>query len=100
MPDRSGHTVIQMDKRSQNNILLLDGANRNIPRDFADEMPTAFGEGNLLLLQSEISGIPRLVESAHAYGMRIASNPSPHDEVISECNLSKVSVLLINETEG
>ena len=65
-----------------------------------DEVLAAFGEGDLLLLQNEINGIPRLIENAHARGMRIVLNPSPYDEVISECDLSKVSILLVNEIEG
>ncbi|WP_283609248.1 ribokinase [Faecalispora anaeroviscerum] len=100
VPGKSGHTVIQVDKKGQNNILLFGGANRSIPEDYADEVLAAFGEGDLLLLQNEINGIPRLIDRAYARGMRIVLNPSPYDEVIGECDLSKVSVLLINEIEG
>lgn len=100
VPGKSGHTVIQVDKRGQNNILLFGGANRIIPQSFADEVLAAFGEGDLLLLQNEINGIPRLIENAHARGMCIVLNPSPYDEVVGECDLSKVSILLVNEIEG
>ena len=33
-------------------------------------------------------------------GMQIVLNPSPFDEIITECDLSKVSIILINEIEG
>ena len=33
-------------------------------------------------------------------GMQIVLNPSPFDEIITECDLSKVSMILINEIEG
>lgn len=100
VPGKSGHTVIQVDKKGQNNILLFGGANRSIPEDFADEVLDVFGEGDLLLLQNEINGIARLIDHAHVRGMQIVLNPSPYDEAIGECDLSKVSILLVNEIEG
>ncbi len=33
-------------------------------------------------------------------GMKIVMNPSPYDERIQECDLSKIDLLLINEVEG
>lgn len=33
-------------------------------------------------------------------GMQIVLNPSPFNEIITECDLSKVSMILINEIEG
>ena len=33
-------------------------------------------------------------------GMQIVLNPSPFNEIIMECDLSKVSMILINEIEG
>lgn len=32
--------------------------------------------------------------------MQIVLNPSPFNEIIMECDLSKVSMILINEIEG
>ena len=33
-------------------------------------------------------------------GMQIVLNPLPFNEIITECDLSKVSMILINEIEG
>lgn len=100
VPGKSGHTVIQVDKNGQNNILLFGGANRSIPGDYADRVLEQFGESDLLLLQNEVNDLPRLIERGSARGMRIVLNPSPYDEVIGRCDLSKVSILLVNEIEG
>ena len=97
---KSGHTIIQVDDNGQNSILLAGGANRRITEQDVDTALRAFGAGDLLLLQNEISCLPVLIERAYEKGMRVVLNPSPCDETIAACDLKKVSMLLLNEIEA
>ena len=53
-----GHTVIQVDSRGQNSILLYPGTNAAITKEFVDQVLSAFGPGDVVLLQNEISLVP------------------------------------------
>ena len=73
---------------------------RNITKDFVDRVLADFAEGDLLLLQNEISQLDFIIDRAYEKGMEIILNPSPYDENIGRCDLSKVSLFLLNEIEG
>ncbi len=98
--EKTGHAIIQVDHSGQNCILLYGGANRNITKEFVDRVLADFAEGDLLLLQNEISQLDFIIDRAYEKGMEIILNPSPYDENIGRCDLSKVSLFLLNEIEG
>ncbi len=95
-----GHTVIQVDKNGQNSILLFGGSNRTITREFVDEVFLSCEKEDYLVLQNEINELPYIIEKAYEIGMTIVLNPSPFDENLKACDLSKISIFLINEVEG
>ena len=97
---RGGHTIIQVDKNAQNCILLYGGTNRQITREFADEVLENFGEGDLLVLQNEINELDYIIDRAYERKMRIILNPSPYDSALDACDMTKISVFLLNEIEG
>jgi ribokinase len=96
----TGNAVIQVDKHGQNGILLHGGANRTVDRAHVDRVLDGFENGDLLVLQNEISEISYLMECATARGMRICLNPSPADEGIFMYPLDQVRYLILNEIEG
>lgn len=100
VPGKSGHTIIQLDKDGQNCILLYGGSNQSITVEYIEEVLSGFAAGDIILLQNEINGIHTVIDLAYAKQMRIVLNPSPFDENIAKCDLSKVSVFFINEIEG
>lgn len=100
IPGPCGHTVIQVDENGQNCILLFGGANRSITREFVDEVLASLGKGDVLLLQNEINELAYIIEQGYEKGMRIILNPSPYDEALDECDLSKIRLFLMNEIEG
>jgi ribokinase len=100
IPGRSGHTIIQVDRNAQNCILLYGGANRAQSRDYMDEVLDHFSAGDLLLLQNEINDLDYLIEQAWRKKMKIILNPSPFDENLDLCDLSKIDIFMMNETEG
>ena len=100
LPGKSGHTVIQVDRKGQNCILLYGGSNRGIPREYVEKVLSGFSEGDVLLLQNEVNEVPVILDLAFKKKMRVAFNPSPFDENVLACDLSKVSMFFVNEVEG
>lgn len=96
----SGHAIIQVDSSGQNCIILYGGANQEITPDDVDEVLRNFDEGDLLLLQNEISCLPYLLRRAAEKGMVIALNPSPISPDLVATDLSMVQYFLLNELEG
>ncbi len=95
-----GHTVIQVDKNGQNCILLFGGSNRCMTKAFVDEVLDAFDKGDIILLQNEVNELDYIIDRAYEKEMMIVLNPSPYDQALETCDLSKVSLFLINEIEG
>jgi len=95
-----GHTIIQVDKKGENCILLYGGTNRSIGDSQIDETLAHFGQGDWLVLQNEVNSLPRIVDAAFARGMRIVLNPSPYEEGLKEVDFGKLSWLLVNEVEA
>lgn len=99
-PGQSGQALIQVDRAGQNCILLYHGANFEITKQDVDAVLADFGEGDLLVLQNEISCLPYILTQARATGMEIALNPSPIGPELTACDLGGVCWLLLNEVEG
>lgn len=97
---KSGHTIIQIDKNAQNSILLYGGSNRKFTKDYVDSVLNDFEKGDFLLLQNEVNELPYIIEKAFEKGMLIILNPSPLDDALKKCDLSKISYFLMNEIEG
>ena len=95
-----GHTVIQVDSKGENCILLFGGTNRQISEKQIDETLAHFGPGDWLVLQNEVNSLPRIVDAACDRGMRIVLNPSPYEESLREVDFGKLSWLLVNEVEA
>lgn len=95
-----GHTVIQVDASGQNCILLFGGANRSMTREFVDTVISSFEKGDILLLQNEVNELDYIIDTAYEKGMKIILNPSPYDDALNACDMSKISLFLVNEIEG
>lgn len=100
LPVKGGHTVIQVDREGQNSIILYGGTNQMQTEEDIDRVLNDFGTGDYLLLQNEINLLDYIIDRAYAKGMKIVLNPSPYNENLSECDLRKVSLFLLNEIEG
>lgn len=98
--EKTGHTIIQVDKNAQNCILLYGGANQCLTEEFVDEVLSHFEKDDILLLQNEVNLLPYIIDRAHEKDMQIALNPSPFDDKLNACDLSKISIFLLNEIEG
>lgn len=97
---KTGHAIIQVDQEGQNSIVLFPGTNRQITKEFVDDVLNHFKQNDLIILQNEISELPYIIEKAAEKEMCIVLNPSPFDETILACPLNKISYMFINEVEG
>lgn len=100
VPGTGGHTIIQVDATGQNCILLYGGTNQMQTKEMADEILSDFGEGDYLVLQNEINMLDYIIDRAYERGMKVILNPSPMDDRLKACDLTKISLFLLNEIEG
>lgn len=98
--EKTGHTIIQVDRNGQNSILLYGGANQCLTEEYVDAVLADFSAGDILLLQNEVNLLPYIVDKAYEKGLQIALNPSPYNEKLQAVDLSKISIFLVNEVEG
>lgn len=96
----TGNTIIQVDRKGQNCILLFGGANRTQTEEQIDHTLARYQAGDYLFLQNEVNLIPYLIERAHMRGMQIVLNPSPVEPSLLDAGLEKLSWLICNEVEG
>ena len=95
-----GHTIIQVDAGGQNSIILFGGTNQRVTEEYIETVMQSFGPGDLVLLQNEVNLVDKIIDAAHAKGMRVVLNPSPFNEAIGKCDLNRISLFLVNEVEG
>ena len=96
----TGQAIIQVDRNGQNSILLYGGGNQCIERNEVDETLSFFSGDDVLCVNCEINDLGYVIDRAYEKGMRIFVNPSPVNDVLSQIDFSKVSVLVVNEVEG
>lgn len=96
----TGKAFIQVESSGQNCIVLSGGANRKNSRELCDMVLDSFRAGDILLLQNEINYVDYLIKKASEKGMIVVLNPSPMNEAVLACDLSRVSVFVMNEDEG
>ncbi len=96
----TGHAIIQLDEQKQNCIVLFAGGNGAVTVEEIGETLAHFSEGDLLVLQNEISHIDELIRRAYDKGMLICLNPAPFADSIFDLPLEMVNLLIVNEIEG
>lgn len=96
----SGHAIIQVDDAGENAIVLHGGANHVLDRAAIEAALATAGEGELLLLQNETSGIDAAFDVARERGLRVAFNPAPMSEAVRSLPLERCDTLILNETEA
>ncbi|MBQ7036617.1 MAG: helix-turn-helix domain-containing protein [Clostridia bacterium] len=96
----NGHAIIQVDKNGENCIFLHGGTNQCITREYIDKVLFTFSCEDILLLQNEINEIPYIIDKAHSLGIQIVFNPAPFTKELQNIDLTKISYLILNETEA
>lgn len=96
---KTGRAVIQI-AGGENCIILYGGTNRQIAPEDVKKTIFNFSNGDILLIQNEISELPLIMAEAKKQGMKIAFNVSPVSESITELPLELCDILFVNEIEG
>ncbi|MDR1732556.1 MAG: ribokinase [Synergistaceae bacterium] len=96
----TGHAIIQVNSAGENCIILHAGANSELDEALIDRALGGFGEGDFLVLQNEVNGIPCMMKRAREKKLRIAFNLAPFGPEIKGYPLDLVDYFLVNEVEG
>lgn len=97
---KTGHAIIQVDKHSQNCIVLYGGANQLQTPKHIQEVLSHFEKGDILVLQNEINHLDTIVNIANEKQLTIVLNPSPYNEKLKAIDFNKISMFILNEVEG
>ncbi|WP_404983963.1 ribokinase [Cobetia marina] len=96
----SGHAIIQVDDHAENSIILYPGANHGFTDEHLSELFSGVTQGDWLLLQNECNALGKVIEMAHAKGMKIAFNPAPMGAEVLDLPLEHCQVLFLNRGEA
>lgn len=96
----TGHAIIQVNEQGQNCILLSAGANHDLQKQEIISVFSHFSADDVLVLQNEVNHLDFIIEEAAKIGMTIVLNPSPFDDRVKVCDLTKVQWFFVNEGEG
>lgn len=97
----TGHAVIQVEEASgENAIFLFPGCNRRVEATQVSTCIEFFRAGDILLLQNEISEIPRIIRQAANRGLTVCLNPAPFSPEVAGYPLDLVDLLVVNQVEA
>lgn len=94
----TGHAIIQVNAAGENTIVIVGGANESITQDAIHRVLANFGQGDILLVQNEVSGVAEILTTAHARHMTTVFNPAPMTDQVLNYPIENVDILIINET--
>ena len=92
----TGHTIIQVDKKGQNKILLYGGTNQKMTMDYVDRTLADFGKGDILLVQNETNLVAYIIERASERGLKTVFNAAPISNEVINYPLRLVDWLIVN----
>ncbi|MBD3391534.1 MAG: ribokinase [Chitinivibrionales bacterium] len=95
-----GHAVIQVDPAGQNAIVVYGGTNRDLQPRHVDAALASARSGDALLVQNETSAVEHAICAAANRGLTVCFNPAPMDARVAGYPLDRVSLFVVNETEG
>ncbi len=98
--EKNGHAIIQVTTAGENSIFLYAGSNEMVSKEYIDSVLEHFSEGDIILLQNEISNIDYIVRRAYEKKMSIVLNPSPFNEKLNEIDFNMISCVILNEVEA
>lgn len=96
----SGHALIQVNSEGENCIILHGGTNQKIQTSDVTKVLGNFSNGDVLLLQNEISGISGIIRQACQKGLKIIFNPAPMNDDVKNYPLELVDLLIVNRVEA
>ena len=96
----SGHAIIEVDSKGENSILLYGGANQKNNADSISRVFEHISEGEFVLMQNEINGIPQIIEQGNKVKCQVVFNPAPMSTEVMNYPLQKVDYFILNQSEA
>ncbi len=96
----TGHAIVSVDDRGENQILLHPGANRSINMHQALSALNDAEPVDWVLLQNETNGAIEFAMAAKARGLKVAYSAAPFEESMAMTILPYCDLLIINEGEA
>ncbi len=96
----TGHAVVAVDERGENQIIIAPAANRAIPEDLIARTLEQAGPGDLLLLQNETNGTAEAARIARRQGARVIYSAAPFALEAAQAMLGLIDVLVLNAVEA
>lgn len=95
----TGCAFVFVDDSSENQIVIIPGANANILPEHADKLTIAAGDILLLQLEVPLPAVIACAQKAHKAGAKVIANLAPYHSLprnFFDC----VDLLILNETEA
>jgi len=96
----SGHAIIEVDSKGENSIVLYGGANQKNNADSISRVFKHISEGEFVLIQNEINGIPEIIKQGTKVKCQIVFNPAPMSTEVMNYPLQKVDYFILNQSEA
>lgn len=97
---KNGHAMIQVNPKGENCIIVFPGTNALFTQSYIDEVLSDFSQGDMLIVQNEITNLPYAIGRAYQKGLTIVLNPSPFEDNLMELDFNLISWLILNEKEA
>jgi ribokinase len=97
----TGIAIINVDRRGENFITVIAGANFAIDATDAEKASAALARAAVLLLQLEVPWAPMMLAAgrARAEGAKVILDPAPASPEVRRLDLGLVDIITPNETE-
>ncbi len=96
----TGHAIIQISRDGNNAIIIYGGTNREIQATETTQFLANRNDGDLLLLQNEVSCNETAIRLAKDKGMLVGFNVAPMTRDVFKLPLDLIDYFVINENEG
>ncbi len=96
----TGHAVIYVDDKAENQIVLFGGSNLGFDKAQIDTALDSAQTGDWVLLQNETNRVSYIAQAAHDRGLNVAYSAAPFDAEAAQEVLGSASLLALNEGEA
>lgn len=96
----TGHAIVAVDARGENQIIILPGANRAIPDTLIASALTEASPGDILLTQNETNGQIDAAALARRMGLSVVNAAAPFDVDAVRALLPLTDLLILNAVEA
>jgi ribokinase len=99
VPGPTGCAFVFVDAASENQIVIVPGANAGVDEAQAREMAIEPGDVLLLQLEVPVSTVVAAADHASKRGATVVANLAPYQQLPAAC-FDNIDILLVNETEA